>query len=216
MSDTVGAKKSYDSIIFDLDGTLWDAVDNILISWNKVLNSHKELDIVLTKNELTQCMGLKMDSIAKKLFPELSVREQMTLMEECSSYEIEYLSEYGAKLYDRVEETLKKLSQHCKLFICSNCQKGYIECFIKHFSFEKYFTDIECWGNTGLSKGENNKLLIKRNSLVSPVYVGDTQGDMLSAKEANIPFIYARYGFGQCTEYNYVIDSFGELAEIFL
>ena len=40
----------------------------------------------------------------------------------------------------------------------------------------EYFEDFECAGNTGKPKGENNKLVIERNNLKSPVYVGDTQG----------------------------------------
>ena len=55
-----------------------------------------------------------------------------------------------------------------KLFIVSNCQDGYIECFFKAHKLDKYFTDYECPGRTGLSKGENNKLIIERNNLKNP------------------------------------------------
>lgn len=37
--------------------------------------------------------------------------------------------------------------------------------FFKAHKLDKYFTDYECPGRTGLSKGENNKLVIERNNL---------------------------------------------------
>jgi phosphoglycolate phosphatase len=204
----------FDSIIFDLDGTLWDAVDNILISWNEVIKNHSEITKPITKAELTTCMGLKMDDIAAKLFPDTDKTTQLQLMEECSSFELEYLAKHGANLFEATLETIKTLSKDYKLFICSNCQSGYIECFLQYFKLNDYFTDIECWGNTGLSKGENNKLLIERNSLKAPVYVGDTQGDFNSAVFADIPFIFASYGFGSCPDSSYRINGISELPAV--
>lgn len=32
-----------DSIIFDLDGTLWDSTDELLLAWNKVLDKYDEI-----------------------------------------------------------------------------------------------------------------------------------------------------------------------------
>lgn len=84
-------------------------------------------------------------------------------------------------------------------------------CFFKAHKLDKYFDDFECSGVTGLSKGENNKIIMERNKLKSPIYVGDTAGDAESAKAAEIPFVYARYGFGNVEKYDYVIDSFEEI-----
>ena len=117
-------------------------------------------------------------------------------------------------LYAKVEETLKELSKKYKLFVVSNCQDGYIECFFKAHKLDKYFTDYECPGRTGLSKGENNKLVIERNNLKKPVYVGDTEGDAESARVAGIPFVFAKYGFGSVEKYQYEIDSFQDLLTI--
>lgn len=79
---------------------------------------------------------------------------------------------------------------------------------------EKYFKDIECFGATGLSKGENNKLIIRRNGLKQPVYVGDTQGDSQAARQAGIPFVFARYGFGDTEDYDTAIDHCAQLVEL--
>ena len=98
------------------------------------------------------------------------------------------------------------------LYIVSNCQDGYIESFLTAHLMSDFFKDTECWGRTFLSKGESNKILMERNGLKNPVYVGDTAGDAKSA----IDFIYAEYGFGDVSKDCYVakIESFAELAEI--
>ena len=55
---------------------------------------------------------------------------------------------------------------------------------------------------------------MERNNIKSAVYVGDTMGDKEAAKDANIPFIYAAYGFGDVDNYDYRIDSITDLENI--
>lgn len=203
-----------DSIIFDLDGTLWDSIEGASLAWKEVLANYPNIKKVITKKDIQSCMGLQIAPIGEKLFPDLSQDMQMQLMNEYCETEQVYLGEHGGILYPNLEETLKKLSKHYKLFLVSNCNDGYIQCFFKSHKLDKYFIDFECSGVTGLSKGENNKLIIKRNNLKNPVYVGDTISDAESAKVAGIPFVYARYGFGQVEKYDYVIDNFEELLKL--
>jgi phosphoglycolate phosphatase len=96
----------------------------------------------------------------------------------------------------------------------SNCQEGYIEAFLDYHKLGKYFLDFENPGRTGLTKGENIKLVIERNQLQHPVYVGDTKGDQEAATFAGIPFVFARYGFGQPETYHFVIDRFDQLLDL--
>lgn len=203
-----------DSIIFDLDGTLWNSVEGICSAWKTVLAKYPDIKKVITYKEIEGYMGLPINEIGRRLFPDLPEDFQMRLMKECCETEHIYLSRHGGKLFPRLEETLKKLCEQYKLFIVSNCQDGYIQCFLKVHKLGRYFTDFESWEATGLSKGENNKLIIKRNDLKSSIYVGDTSGDAKSALDAEIPFVYARYGFGSVEKYDYVIDSFEEILNL--
>ena len=200
-----------DSIIFDLDGTLWNSIEGICGAWKTTLANYPNIAEIITPEEMERCMGLPMDEISKKLLPDLDKDFQMKLLNEFCETEQVYLGEHGGILYPKLEETLQNLSKEYKLYIVSNCQDGYIQCFLKAHNLSKYFDDFECWGVTGLSKGENNKIIMKRNNLKKPIYVGDTNGDAESAKVAEIPFVYARYGFGNVEEYDYVIDSFEEM-----
>lgn len=204
----------FDGIIFDLDGTLWDSTAEVAKTWTSVIAKYNLNRKEVTVEDLKPCMGKLLDEIASILLPELDPKKQMQVIKECCEYENEYLGEYGATLYDKLEDTLKELSKNHKLFIVSNCQDGYIECFFKAHKLDKYFIDYECPGRTGLPKSENIKLIVERNNLKNPVYVGDTQGDANAAKLANVPFIFAKYGFGNVDEFFNSIESFDELLEI--
>ena len=106
-----------------------------------------------------------------------------------------------------------ELRRSYALIIVSNCQDGYIQDFLDFADMRGLFGDFESAGGTGLSKGENIKLVIERNSIDRAVYVGDTQGDLDSADFAGIPFIRAAYGFGQMNRPVPEIREFSDLPE---
>ncbi|MCQ2464894.1 MAG: HAD family hydrolase [Oscillospiraceae bacterium] len=204
----------YDGIIFDLDGTMWDSAEGIAGTWNMVLKEYPQIKETVTAEKLKACMGLPLDEIGRRLFPGYSPELQKELMKKCCDMENVYLSEHGGILYPHLKETLEKLAEKYRLFVVSNCQCGYIESFFAAHGTAKYFTDTECHEATGLSKGENNRLVMERNGLKSAVYVGDTQGDADSAEFAQIPFVYASYGFGSVKKYDYIIEKFSDLLNI--
>lgn len=204
----------FDSILFDLDGTLWDSVDEIVATWNTVIKRYPGLRAPITRVEQESVMGLQMDEIAKKLFPTEPPARQMALMEECIQEENQYLEEHGGTLYPDVVAILEYLHRRYKLFIVSNCQCGYIEAFLKAHRLADHFDGFLCYGETKKSKGENIKQVIVQFGLTHPVYVGDTIGDQKSAQYAGIPFIYASYGFGRVDNFDTKIDSFHELRSV--
>ncbi|KWX79028.1 HAD family hydrolase [Paenibacillus jilunlii] len=204
-----------DSMIFDLDGTLWDSLDVVADVWNRVLSEYKGSIGEVTKEDLRGIMGLQADEAGRKMFPDLDEEAQQKILGQCYEVECVSLAERGGKLFEQLEEVLKVLSAKYKLFIVSNCQAGYIEAFYEYHQLQKYFVDFENPGRTGLSKGENIKLVMERNNLKSPVYVGDTEKDLKAARDAGIPFVFASYGFGEVSDYDYVIHSFEGLLELF-
>ncbi|CAM4027530.1 HAD family hydrolase [Mesobacillus thioparans] len=204
-----------DSIIFDLDGTIWDPIDIVLSAWNGVIRKSNQINRELTRKDFEGTMGLQMDEISRRFFPALNDQERQKIIKDCCEVEHSFIEKNGGVLFPNVENVLKELSQKYKLYIVSNCQDGYIEAFYKFHRFDQYFLDFENPGRTGLSKGENINLIIQRNNLSNPVYVGDTKGDLEAARFANIPFIYAEYGFGQVSQYDIKIESFEELLRVF-
>ncbi|SES18237.1 phosphoglycolate phosphatase [Gracilibacillus ureilyticus] len=204
-----------DSLIFDLDGTIWDPIDTVLHAWNSCIRRHDRIKGELTRGDLEKTMGLQMPDICRKLFPDLSEDQRRYVISEFILSEKGWIEKQGGNLYPDVENVLIKLSKKYNLLIVSNCQDGYIESFYQFHNLDKYFIDYENPGRTGLSKGENIQLIMRRNNLSSPVYIGDTSGDLNAARYAGIPFVYATYGFGEVTEYDYVIKEFKDLLNLF-
>lgn len=204
-----------DCIILDIDGTLWDSTPIVADAWNVILKDRTDVAWRATPENLKQLFGRPLPVIASMIFTELPVEEQNTLINQCCEEEHLALKKTPGFAFEGVVDTIKKLSEKYKVCIVSNCQSGYIELTSKALGIEAYITDSECPGNTGLSKGENCKLLMERNGFKEAVYVGDTQGDLEACEFAGIPFVYCTYGFGQPDRYDYRIEKFTELLELF-
>ncbi|MGN1345900.1 MAG: HAD family hydrolase [Eubacteriales bacterium] len=193
-------KQRYDGILFDLDGTLWDATGVTADTWKTVLARHPDVRCALpmTQETVQRYMGLTNEELARIFFPELAYEDAFALMKESCALENEWLPVRGGILYDGTAETLARLkADGYRLFIVSNCQAGYIEAFLQAHGFAALFEDIECSGNTGLCKADNLRLVMERCGLNHPVYVGDTVSDSTAARTAGLPFVYAKYGFGE-------------------
>lgn len=198
------------AIIFDLDGTLWDSSKEIQRVWKK----EAELsNIEINDIKIQDILGLTKNEIVKYLFKSKS-EEGENFISNCQKKENLYLLKNGGHIYKNTINTIINLYNNYDLYIISNCQSGYIESFLKHYSLEKYFKDYECSGNTGLSKEKNIEIIIKRNQITKSIYVGDTNKDYKAAKENNIPFIWAEYGFGTCDKYYKKIRDINELRYI--
>ena len=63
-------------LIFDMDGTLWDATGSILNSANEVLEKEKGWKDYLDLDTLSCVMGLEIEEIANIYFPELEQEEK--------------------------------------------------------------------------------------------------------------------------------------------
>lgn len=200
-------------IIFDLDGTLWNALSTTLPVWNDTLKS-LGIDKQLTYDEMKGYMGKTIEEIADLCLPMLSAEERLSTMHKCCGNEPEKIKLYGGKLYPKVIEVLAEFKNKYHLYIVSNCAQPYLDSFLDYYKLHRYFDDYEMAGRTGKPKGENIKLIIERNNLKKAIYVGDTQGDCNASALAGIPFVFAEYGFGNVDKYDYKIKGFDELLNI--
>jgi len=199
-----------DSIIFDLDGTLWNASETVVRAFNDSIQAIG-FDINITSQTVRDFSGMKMDDIFAQHFSFVPKEKLKEFEKKYAKKESQYLKKYGGELFPKVKETLEKLAENYRLFIVSNCMKGYIENFIEFFSFENLFEDFECFGNDGLPKDKNIRLIVERNNLQNPVYVGDTIWDKESSGKAGVDFIYAAYGFGKIENPKVQIQNFENL-----
>ena len=185
------------AIIFDLDGTLWDASEQVTVSWNMALKTIDDFNLQIDRNDMMTFMGNLLFDIGRMMLPKNLTDERVQqIIEMCIEYEHDYLRKFGAPLYENVRQTLNELKKDYSLFIVSNCQSGYVEAFLEYSGYGKYFRDYEYLGRQGLSKMENIRLVMERNRLKCCVYVGDTAHDEKSAHGAGCDFVHAAYGFG--------------------
>ena len=189
-----------DSIIFDVDGTLWDSTDVVAKAWTDYLRQKEQIDLTITAGQLKTLFGKPLSEIAALVFPEYPENEQLRLIDGCCEAEHALLHITGAPLYEDLEKALQILSAQYPLYIVSNSQCGYIELFLEKNGFAKYFQGHLCNGDTGLDKGSNIRQIADQNGLKDPVYVGDTMGDFEACRKAGIPFFLAEYGFGEVPE----------------
>lgn len=202
----------FDGLLFDLDGTLWDAVDTICLSWNRALaRVAPEYAGSIDRERLQACMGMLLPDIIRRLLPQLEEERAMALLHEMLEEENACIAELGGTLFPETEETLVQLAERFPLFIVSNCQDGYIEAFFQAHGLGRYFKDYEDPGRTGLAKAENIALVVERNGLKKPLYIGDTQGDYDAATKAGVPFLHAAYGFGQIDREVPRVEAFADI-----
>ena len=210
----------FDSLIFDLDVTLWDASAVTAETWREVLRRHPDVKpaLPLDRDAVCRYMGLTNEELASVFFPDLPFDAAFGLMNESCALENAWLPERGGMLYPDVPETLARLTEMgYRLFVVSNAQDGYIESFLTAHRLWDRFEDYESSGRTGMDKAANIRAVIERRGLASHVYVGDTVSDERGAHGAGIPLVYCRYGFGETwgrgrvTQYEYAVDRFADL-----
>ncbi len=209
-------KRKFDALILDIDGTIWNTTGIVAVAWNKAVDMSGFDAAKVNAQALQQEFGKTMDVIAKDLWPNLDKAKREILMSYCCSEEQIALQENVVDIsYPEVIETIKELSASENIYVVSNCQSGYIELTLEKTGLTDYIKDFECFGRTGKGKAENLQLLVTRNQIMHPVYVGDTQGDADACSQAGIPFVWASYGFGSVEKYYERIDRFSDVKKLF-
>ena len=198
------------AVLFDLDGTLWDSVDQLTPAWNRVLSAY---GVSVTAPQLRALMGKTAEEFAAALLPGETPETGLAAVNACCREELIDLGITAGTLYPGLRPALEALGEKYALYIISNCQEGYIENFLDAHGFRDLF-DGFLDHSTGLSKGGNIRLLCGRENLDRAVYVGDTSGDEAAAKEAGIPFFHAAYGFGKAEAPDRVLQALSALPEL--
>jgi phosphoglycolate phosphatase len=203
-----------DGLIFDLDGTLWDASAACVLAWNNSLREFGMDDRPVDEKIVAGFSGRLLEDILTEHFKTIRPDQFKDFIKLYAEEEAIQMHKVGGSLYPGTKSELEKLSKKFPLFIVSNCQKGYIENFLRQHHIENSFTDFESSGNTGLPKKNNIRDLVARNKLSIPIYIGDTMGDFEASKWNGIPFIYASYGFGKVLNPAFQIRNLAELADL--
>ena len=200
------------ALIFDLDGTLWDACDAMAVSWTEALRAFSCNTHTVTRQMAADVMGMTNDAIARRFCPELDDAQRLQFIEQASSAHIRLVQQGHGQIFPGVTDTLRRLADDYFLAIVSNCTDGYIDAFLTYPGLDRLFSDYE-YLRTGKPKSDNIRLVMERNRLTDALYIGDTMLDYEAAHTAGIPFLHAAYGFGHVPEGTPFLRSIRELPQ---
>jgi phosphoglycolate phosphatase len=203
--------KKFDALIFDIDGTLWNASPASAKGWNiglTKLGIHQEVSSAqiekVAGNPFEECVDLLLPGIrthVPKLFDTLN------------KYETEVVRSEGGKFFDGVREGIWHLAKRTKIFLVSNCQEWYMELFLHFSNFKPVLAGFDCYGLSGLPKHDMLRKLKDNHSLYNPVYIGDTSGDETAARIAGMTFIHVAWGFWKPQGSPIIVHTFRELVD---
>lgn len=180
-------------ILFDLDGTLIDGVDDLVNSLNVVLIKHALAPI--TRTELEPMLGDGMRMLTKRAFASRNVMLEATELDTtCSEFLTAYkASEYTAtRLYPGVAATLRQLhDEHWRIGLASNKFTDPCHSILKRLGIHELFRVVAGGDATSVKKPDKGHLLFALQQMGfqqgdRAVMVGDHANDVDAARGAGI------------------------------
>jgi phosphoglycolate phosphatase len=199
----------FDALIFDIDGTLWNASPASAKGWNLGL-AKLGINRKLSPEQIKKVAGHPFEECVDILLPGLRTKTP-ELFDTLNKCETEAVKSEGGKFFDGALDSLKQLAAEYKIFLVSNCQQWYLDLFLDFSKLRTWLAGFDCYGLSGLSKAEMLLRLKSHHALNHPLYIGDTAGDETSAKQARIAFLYVSWGFGKPAGKPTTVNSFIEL-----
>lgn len=189
-------KASFNTILFDLDGTLADTSAGILESLRYTIEKLGLPNIM--EEEMLSFIGPPLSESFKKYY-EMEENDVLTAISVFRDY---YGSKglYNVALYDGVEQMLKNFKKESYILGVATYKKEDLAIkVLKHLGIIKYFDIVHGADSEGnLKKFEIIQRCIGElnANLDNCVYVGDTEGDAMAASLIGMSFVGVTWGFG--------------------
>jgi phosphoglycolate phosphatase len=185
-------------VIFDLDGTLIDSAPSILGS---VKVAFEEQGIKPTKPLVKELIGPPLGQMVAALLPKSNIEAQPTIIESFKRHydEIGYRR---TRVYEGISEMLSEIrNRRLGIYIATNKRLIPTRKIIKHLGWSELFSGVFSldFFNPSL---ERKSTMLERVCLQLQtaqnqiIYVGDTAEDAEAAKFAQLPFLFASWGYG--------------------
>ena len=192
----------YDTILFDLDGTLTDPGEGIT---NSVAYALKKYDIeVSDRSELYKFIGPPLKDSFMRFY---SFSEEKA--EQAIAYYREYFRDIGIfenRVYEGVEDMLRTLCDEEKTIVLATSKpEEFAIRILEHFGLSKYFT-IMAGASMDSSRSKKGDVIAYAISLCedfckdTAVMIGDREHDIIGAKENGLKSIGVLYGYGDENE----------------
>ena len=191
-------KGVYKTFIFDLDGTLLDTLQDLANSVNHALRQYGMPEHSL--DDIRRFVGNGVRLLMERAVPEGA---QHPLFEEAFATFRQYYMQHSldtTRPYDGIVETIRELKlRGCRLAVVSNKMMAATQELVAHF-----FPDVE------VAIGEHEAAGIRKKpapdtvdealrqlgvTREGAVYVGDSDVDLLTARNSGLPCISVLWGF---------------------
>lgn len=205
-----------ESLIFDIDGTLWDSRAILADAFHDALRDCGLRDLSVSAATFRPLFGTPLDALIRAVLPDFSPEEQQRVLARWLVRTDAHLeNEAGPEIaYPNIRVTMEALAKKHRLFIVSNGHATYPGICARKLGFDHLIEGSLTFGETQAPKGETIRLLMQQHGIAGAAYIGDTQGDLEATQLAGIPFIWASYGFGAPRRWDAKILDFPELLTI--
>ncbi|MDW0109714.1 HAD hydrolase-like protein [Sporosarcina aquimarina] len=210
------------SIIFDMDGTLFQTDTILEISLEDTFEHLRSMD---KWNEATpiqqyrEIMGVPLPQVWETLLPDYSTQER----EYTDGYFLEKLigniRNGNGSLYPNTKEVLSYLHENnFSIYIASNGLTVYLEAIVSHYNLDKWITEtFSIQEIESLNKSDLVKSIVKKYGITNAAVVGDRLSDINAAKDNGLISIGCNFDFAkedELSQANMVIDDLIELKTI--
>lgn len=205
----------FDTILFDLDGTLSDSSLGIT---NAIVYALKKYGI---EEKHENCLRF----IGPPLGPELQKVYGLKDPKEAVDFFREYYGDKGWKeneLYPHIKEVLKDLKNQGKtLLVATSKPEFYAKKILEHFGILPYFDGVfgASLDESKVSKDEIIEEALSSVNYKKAIMVGDREHDVIGAHKNHIPCVGVLYGFGnkkelEAAKADYIINKIVDLENI--
>lgn len=187
----------YKTVIFDLDGTLLDTLDDLAAATNYALAQHGLP--LRTQDEVRWFVGNGIRKLIERALPTGTTAEvQEAVYATFNKYYKQHCND-ATQSYAGVKELLAELrSAGCKTAIVSNKADYGVQELVKRYFADNL--DAACGERTGIAKKPAPDMLLAVMQQLGAeksetIYVGDSDTDLETARNAGVPCIGACWGF---------------------
>ena len=187
---------SYDTYIFDLDGTLLDTLQDLATSVNYALRQHRMPEHSI--DDVRRFVGNGVRRLMERAVPEGAANPAF---EAAFATFREYYMEHSldtTRPYDGIPELIHELKQRgCRMAVVSNKMMAATQELVHHFfpEIEVAIGEHEAAGIRKKPAPDTVFAAMKQLGQGSAVYVGDSDVDLATARNSGLPCISVLWGF---------------------
>lgn len=211
------------SVIFDMDGTLFQTDKILELSLDNTFNHLRSLnlwDTVTPIKKYREIMGVPLPKVWESLLPNHSKDVREITDAYFQERLIENINNGNGALYPNVCEVFGYLKDNnYSIYIASNGLTEYLNAIVKYYNLDNWVTEtFSIQQIQSLNKGDLVKTIINKYDIKYGAVIGDRLSDINAAKDNSLIAIGCNFDFSQEGELEHadiVIDDLIQLKRIF-